>query len=75
MGFWVLRVSVMCISCGFSFLFNSAEFLFAACLFSKRKKEDRHGAGWVARDMGENLGGKIMTRIYHIKKISIKINK
>lgn len=68
MGFRVLCVSVVCISCGFSFLFNSAEFLFVARLFSKRKKEDRHGVGWVGRDMGENLGGKIMTRIYHMKK-------
>lgn len=65
-GFYVYRLCVFPVV--FLFLFNSAEFLFVARLFSKRKKEDRHGVGWVGRDMGENLGGKIMTRIYHMKK-------
>lgn len=69
-GFWILCVSVMCISCGFSFLFNSVECFFIACLISK---ERTHAWSWMGRDVGENLGGETMTRIYHMKKI--KINK
>lgn len=66
-GFYMYRLCVFPVV--FLFCLILLNFcLLPVCFLKKKKKEDRHGAGWVGRDMGENLGGKIMTRIYHIKK-------